>query len=91
MDNIQSFKMEQKLDSILELVNILVPTTFTLPYISQLTNTQRDTIYKYLTRNYIDGMDFYKKDGKILINRDVGLELVRKYNANNKKTNIQTV
>jgi len=84
MDNIQSFKMEQKLDSILELVNILVPNTFTLSYIANTSGVKYDTVYKYLTRNYIPESDFYKKDDRIMVRRDVGIEMLRKYNAKSK-------
>ena len=72
-------ELDKKLNRVLNLVELLVPATFTLSYISQVTNTKRETIYKYVTRNYIENMDFYRKNGKIVVSRDLGLELIRRY------------
>jgi len=71
--------LSNKLSKVLNLVELIVPTTFTLSYIADITNTKRETIYKYVIRNYIENMDFYRKNGRITVSRDVGLELIRRY------------
>ena len=71
--------LSNKLSKVLNLVELIVPTTFTLSYIADITNTKRETIYKYVIRNYIEDMDFYRKNGRITVSRDVGLELIRRY------------
>lgn len=71
--------IENKLSKVLDLVLLLAPETFTLSHISNTTGVKRDTIYKLLQRNYLEGMDYKKKDGKIVICREVGLELLRRY------------
>ena len=71
--------LSNKLNKVLNLVELLVPATFTLSYIAEITNTNRETIYKYVKRNYIENMDFYRKNGRITVSRDIGLELIRRY------------
>ena len=79
MSELHYTNLENKLSKVLDLVLLLVPETFTLSYISSSTGVKRDTIYKLLQRNYLEGMDYKKKDGKIVICREVGLELLRRY------------
>lgn len=79
MSNFEYQELSNKLNQVLNLVELLVPPSFTLPYIAETTGANRETIYKYLTRNYIENMDFWKKDDKIFLSRDVGLELIRRY------------
>jgi predicted transcriptional regulator len=71
--------LENNVSKILDLLQILVPATFTLSYISNTTGVSRDTINKFLKRNYMEGIDYKNKDGKIVISREVGLELLRRY------------
>ena len=79
MSNLDYINLDKKLSQVLDMVNILVPEVFTLSYISSTTGVNRDTIYKLLQRNYIQGMDYKKKDGKIVVCKEVGLELLRRY------------
>jgi len=80
--------LSNKLNKVLNLVELLVPATFTLSYIAEITNTKRETIYKYVTRNYIKNMDFYIKNGRITVSRDIGLELIRRYKNAKQHTNL---
>lgn len=79
MSDIQYTNIENQLSQVLDLIGLLIPETFTLPYLSNTTGASRDTIYKYLQRNHIEGMDYKKKDGKIVVCREIGLELLRRY------------
>jgi hypothetical protein len=79
MSDLHYISLEQKLSEVLNLINLLLPETFTLSYISNTTGVKRDTLNKFLQRNYLEGMDYKKKDGKIIISREVGLELLRRY------------
>lgn len=71
--------LENDVSKILDLVQMLVPQTFTLSYISNITGVSRDTINKFLKRNYMEGIDYKNKNGRIAISREVGLELLRRY------------
>lgn len=79
MGSSEFLELSNKMNKVLNLVELLVPSSFTLSYISEVTSSKRETVYKYVTRNYIENMDFYNKDGKITVSRDVGLELIRRY------------
>lgn len=79
MSEIHYTKLENKLSKVLDLVGLLVPESFSLSYISNTTGVKRDTIYKLLQRNYLEGIDYKRKDGKIVVCREIGLELLRRY------------
>ena len=82
MNELHYNKIDQKLNKVLGLVELLIPETFTISYISNTTGVNRDTIYKYVQRNFIQGMDYQLKNSKITVRRDVGLELLRRYKKN---------
>ncbi len=72
-------EIDSKINKILECIELLVPNEFSLSYIAHFTHAKRETIYKYLQRNYIENLDYWLKNGKIFIGREVGLELIRRY------------
>ncbi len=79
MSELHYTNLENKLSKILDLVELFVPEIFSLSYISNTTGVKRDTIYKLLQRNYLEGRDYKRKDGKILVSRETVVELLRRY------------
>ena len=77
--DLNNVDIKEQLSQILDLLLLITPNEFSISFIADSTGTKRDTIYKYLQRNHIDGMDYKKKDGKIVVCREVGLELLRRY------------
>jgi IS30 family transposase len=79
MSDLHYIEIEKKLNQVLGLVELLVPESFTISYIANATGANRDTIYKYVQRNYIENIDYKMKNSKITVRREIGLELLRRY------------
>ena len=77
--NQEFLTIDAKINQILECIELLVPHEFSLSYVAHFTNAQRETLYKFVQRNYIENLDYWLKNGKIFVRREIGLELIRRY------------
>lgn len=77
--DLNNVDIKEQLSQILDLLLLITPNEFSISFIADSTGAKRDTIYKYLQRNLMDGTDYKKKDGKIVVRREIGLELLRRF------------
>ena len=79
MSSDEYLKLENKLNQVIGLIDMITPSQFALSQISDMTGKSSKTVYKYLKSNYLENMDFKKLNGKIVVNKEVGIELIRRY------------
>jgi len=63
------------------MLQMLIPHNVPLSQICDLTNKSRQTVRDYLINNFEPEVDFYKKNGRIIIRRNAAVAIVRRYNA----------
>ena len=73
--------MESRGISIIDNLDLLLPEDITLSFLSGVCNKNRDTLRKYLVKNYVDGRDYHQKvkGGKLYVARAAALEIRRHY------------
>lgn len=79
MNSSEYLKLENKLNQVILLIDMITPSQFQLTQIASMTRKNSKTIYKYLRSNYLEDIDFQKQNGKIIVNKKVGIELIRRY------------
>lgn len=79
MNSAEYLQLENKLNQVIMLIDMITPSQFALSQIADMTGKSYKTIYKYLKSNYLEDTDFHKKNGKIVLNKEVGIELIRRY------------
>ncbi len=79
MSSDEYLKLENKLNQVIGLIDMITPSQFALSQIADMTGKSCKTIYKYLKSNYLEHIDFHKQNGKIVVNKEVGIELIRRY------------
>ncbi len=79
MSSEEYLRLENKLNQVIGLIDLITPSQFALSQIADMTGKNYKTIYKYLKSNYLEDADFRKKNGKIVLNKEVGIELIRRY------------
>ena len=80
-DRVRFERLEKRDDSIIEMLDLLLPDEFSLAEIALKCGKHRDTIRKYLQENFLEGEDYRltAKGGKIYIARDAALSITRHY------------
>ena len=73
--------MESRGISIIDNLDLLLPEDIPLDFLSGVCNKSRDTLRKYLVRNYVDGEGYHQKvkGGKLYVARAAALEIRRHY------------
>lgn len=79
MSTDEYLKLENKLNQVILLIDMITPSQFHLTQIASMTGKNSKTIYKYLKSNYLENFDFKKLNGKIVVNKEVGIQLIRRY------------
>ena len=78
MDSLQEIK--KSLHNIENTISLLIPNSFSISSISQISGKSRQTIRQHLINNYEPEVDFYKKSSKIFMSTKTALNVLRKYN-----------
>ena len=74
-------RAEKNTQSMLDMLELLLPMEFSLGELSLMCGKSRDTIRKHLYTNYVDGRGYHQKSehGKIYVARSAALEIRRHY------------
>ena len=74
-------RMETGLENILDFLELVLPSEFSLSELSDVCGKTRDTLRKYLISNYREDEDYRltEKGGKIYVARAAALEIRRHY------------
>ena len=67
--------------SIIDNLDLLLPEDVTLDFLCGVCGKSRDTLRKYLVKNYVDGEGYHQKvkGGKLYVARAAALEIRRRY------------
>jgi len=73
--------LEGKGISVIDNLDLLLPEDITLDFLCGVCGKGRDTLRKYLIRNYVDGRDYHQKvkGGKLYVARAAALEIRSHY------------
>lgn len=71
-------ELKNELLEIKAMLNLLIPETTTIGYISKMTGKSRQAIRDYLINHFEPEVDFWKKDGKIIISKEVAVKLLQR-------------
>jgi len=71
-------ELKNELNEIKSMLVLFVPKEFTIREIMARTGKTRQAIIQYLERNYEPDVDYYKKNGKIYIRREVAAEIIQR-------------
>ena len=77
----QELSPELKADSIIDMLDVVLPEEFSLAEIADVCKKNKKTIHNYLVSNFLEG-DGYRltdKGGKIYVARDAALSIRRHY------------
>ena len=69
---------KNELNQIKSLLSLLLPKEFTIRDLMVRTGKSRQAIIQYLERNYEPEVDYYKKNGKIYVKREVAAEIIQR-------------
>ena len=74
---------EMNIVSILDHLDMLLPTEFGINDLAQRCNKHRDTIAKHLKQHYVDGVDYWysTKGGKIWVARGAAMRIKDHYGS----------
>jgi len=63
------------------LKDFVIPNEISLSALSEILCVKTDTLRKYVTRNLLEGRDYFKKNGRIYIAKVSAMKIKEKYNA----------
>jgi len=74
MSNEETFKLRQDIIEIKSMIQFLIPTEFSISYIAKQTGKSRQAIRAWLIRNCEPEVDFWEKDGKIIMPQHIAFK-----------------
>ena len=67
---------KNEINEIKSMLELLLPSEFTIRDLMVRTGKTRQAIIQYLERNFEPDVDYYKKNGKIYVTRDVAAKVI---------------
>jgi len=85
--NLEVERLEKALYSLIDNMDMLMPSEFSLGELALKCGVHKDTIAKHLKSNFLENKDFRYtgKGGKIWVAREAALEIRRYYNGKAKR------
>jgi len=73
-----NLELKNDLLEIKNMLNLIIPKYFTIKDISLRTGKSKEAIRKYLQNHFEPEVDYFMKNGKILIQKEVAIKIIFK-------------